>query len=51
MKFSNVVYAATAVVVFSLALYGTRDVATGQGYRRVADRGLGGGEGGGDGGY
>ena len=50
MKFSNVVYAATAVVVFSLALYGTRDVATGQGYRRVAEGGLG-GEGGGGGGY
>ena len=44
MKFSNVLYAATAVVVFSLALYGTRDVATGTGYRRIAS-------GGGDGGY
>ena len=44
MKFLNVVYAATAMVVFSVALYGTRDVATGEGYRRIAS-------GGGDGGY
>ena len=42
MKFSNVLYAATAVVVFSLALYGTRDVATGKGYRRIASGGGGG---------